>query len=77
MDLITKFVADNDCGIYKYIRMSREGGEVPSTVFHNSTRTSTDKDRADLFNSYFCSVFTHSSFVLPSHENVSESGQLT
>ena len=38
---------------------------MPSTVFHGSLSASSDSEKANIFNSYFHSVFTDSSFELP------------
>ena len=46
-------------------------GAIPSTVFHGSISATSDVDRATLFNSYFSSVFTHSSYSLPTLEKMS------
>ena len=34
-------------------------------MYHGSTNATSDEDRANLFNKYFYSVFTHSTFTLP------------
>ena len=39
---------------------------IPSTVNYGSSSAMTDQDKASLFNLYFHSVFTQSTFILPS-----------
>ena len=62
--LISDFTASNN-SIYKYINYLRKGGNIPSTMYHGLTNATSDEDRANLFNKYFYSVFTHSTFTIP------------
>ena len=44
---------------------------LPPCIFSNTNKAECDLDKATLFNMYFHSVFTHSSFNLPSMEDFS------
>ena len=44
--------------LQKYFKSLRKSSDIPTSVFWNSTSADTDKDKADLFNSFFQSVFT-------------------
>ena len=56
--------------IYKFLRLLKSGGDIPSSVQYKSVYASSDFDKAELFNYYFYSVFTHSSFSLPPIEDI-------
>ena len=43
---------------------------IPKTVYLNSVTVSDDEERASLFDKYFNSVFTVSSYTLPPDENL-------
>ena len=58
------YTASNS-SIYKYINYLRKGDNIPSTMYHGSTNATSDEDRDNLFNKYFYSVFTQSTFTLP------------
>ena len=67
-NLIQSFAGKKDSKIYSYITSVTGNRTIPPTVFLDNTSASSDVERATLFNSYFHSVFTKSSFVLPSGE---------
>ena len=65
-NLFCKFAQEIDSShLFKYISYLREGGAIPSTVCFGSVSASNNLDKATLFNKYFHSVFTTSSFTLP------------
>ena len=51
--------------IYSYIRSISNPNVLPSTLHLDNTFAASDLDKASLFNKYFHSVFTRSSFQLP------------
>ena len=55
----------NNSKIYKYISTVSGQGSIPPSVNLDSSTATSDFERASLFNTYFHSVFTKSSFVLP------------
>ena len=57
--------------IYMYIRGITRQNSIPPTFNFESSSATSDDDRASVFNAYFHSVFTHSSFALPPLEDFS------
>ena len=55
----------NNSKIFKYIRTVSGQGSIPSSIGFESISASTDFEKATLFNIYFHSIFTKSSFALP------------
>ena len=51
--------------IYSYIRSLTGRDSLPSIMYLDSKNAATDFEKADLFNQYFYSVFTKSSFHIP------------
>lgn len=72
-DLLSTFVDSRNPNIYKYTNFIKKGGTIPSTVFLEQVSATSDIERASLFNGYFHSVFTHSSYILPTHDNLPNS----
>ena len=70
-DLIYQFSSSNNSRIYKYIRSITGNSSIPFTVDLDSVHATADPDKASLFNTHFHSIFTHSSFELPSLESLS------
>ncbi len=68
--LIDTFAPTNASKIYRYINSITGHNNIPITVNYNSCSTTTDQDKAFLFNSYFHSMFTQSSFTLPSMDEL-------
>ena len=64
--LIQDLAANNSTRIYKYISTLSSNHQLPSIMYLDDTQAYTSYDRAQLFNQYFHSVFTHSSYKLPS-----------
>ena len=51
--------------VYNYISSIKSESQIPSSVYFETSSSSLDKDKDKLFNYYFFSVFTHSSYLLP------------
>ena len=64
--LIQDLAANNSSRIYKYITTLSSNRQLPSIMYLDDTQASAGFDQAQLFNQYFHSVFTHSSYGLPS-----------
>ena len=64
-DLIFKFANSNCNKIFKYIRGISGHSYIPPSVELCSAFATSDLDKASLFNKYFYSIFTLSSFELP------------
>ena len=45
--------------------------QLPNVMYLNNTQTDSRSDQAQLFNDYFYSVFTHSTYDLPSPMDLS------
>ena len=54
---------------FKYLRSLSSLGSIPTSVSLDSSTAMLDQEKATLFNTFFHSVFTHSSFNLPPSEN--------
>ena len=63
-DLIFKLTPSGENSVFSYISSLCKGGSIPSAVFYDSVSASTVDERVTLFNVYFNSVFTRSSFLL-------------
>jgi len=59
--LINNFTQVNSNKIYSYIKSITKSKSLPATIHFDSNVASTDTDKANLFNSYFYSVFSNSS----------------
>lgn len=68
--LIRNLAANNCSKIFKYVKHLREGGKIPSTTFHGSSKATSDVEKATMFNDYFHSVFTVSDFIQPSQNEL-------
>ena len=51
--------------VFKYIRNTTGQKSIPNTVYLHDTSAENDREKANLFNSYFHSIFTKSSFQSP------------
>ena len=60
--LVYSFAGSHNSKIYDYIRSLTKKSSIPSTVFLDNCSTTSD---SELFNTFFHSVFTRSSFSLP------------
>ena len=61
--LINDFARTNNSRIYKYLGELRRGSDIPSTVHDDVASASASKDKANLFNNYFHSVFTVTNYL--------------
>ena len=66
-----EFCKQDSSKIYKCIRGITRQNSIPPTFNFESSFATSDRDRASLFNAYFHSVLTHSSFALPPPEDFS------
>ena len=64
-DLIESHQTHSSTTIYSYIRSMSGLNALPSIMHLHNIAAATDNKRAYLFNQYFHSVFTDSSFALP------------
>ena len=65
-ELIESHQFSNSSAIYSYIRSISYQNVLPSSLYLDDTVAVSDLDKASLFNQYFYSVFTRSTFQLPS-----------
>ena len=63
--LIYSFARNHNSKIYSYINSLSKNSSIPPTVTFQSKSASDDYEKATLFNSFFHSVFTESTFSLP------------
>lgn len=63
--LITSFAHNNSNKIYSYIRSLSRHSNFPPVMYLDSTPASTDLEKAELFNQFFYSVFSTTTFTLP------------
>ena len=63
--LIHNFVTSKDSKIFRFIKNFTKSNILPPQVHADSTSADTDASKAELFNQYFYSVFTHSDFPMP------------
>ena len=63
--LIESHNSSNSSAIYSYIRSISNQSVIPPTLHLDNIVAVSDSDKASLFNGYFHSVFTRSSFQLP------------
>ena len=64
-DLISNFSRANKNKMYDYIKNLHKSSGLPSVLTYNDFTAISDADRSSVFNQFFHSVFTNSSFVLP------------
>ena len=63
--LVLDFASSQNHKIYKYINSLSSKNSLPATMFLDSSSANSDLEKASLFNKYFHSILTRSSFVLP------------
>ena len=63
--LIKSFGPNNPSKIYRYIDKVTGHNSIPISVSYKSTSASSDLEKASLFNKYFNSIFTRSTYTLP------------
>ena len=69
--LIHSFAGSHNARIYDYIRSLSKTSTIPSSVILENCSTTSDSEKAELFNNFFHSVFTRSSFSLPDMSTLS------
>ena len=70
-DLIQESSPKNISRVYRYINSITRHDTIPPTVSLDSHIATSDIEKANLFNTFFHSVFTHSSYNLPPLEMLS------
>jgi len=68
--LVNDFAFSNSAKIFQHVRNITKSAPIPSTVLYNSVSATQDIDKADLFNKYFYSVFSQSSYSLPNFDQL-------
>ena len=63
--LIESHNSSNSSAMYSYIRSISNQSVIPPTLHLDNIVAVSDSDKASLFNGYFHSIFTRSSFQLP------------
>jgi len=76
-NLVHNFAFRNDSKIFKHVRNITKSASIPSTVFFNDNSATEDFDKATLFNKYFYSVFSESSYVLPQFQDMPSTNSTT
>ena len=69
--LIQSLTSSNCSSIYKYISHLSSSHQLPNVMYLNNIQADSPSDQARLFNEYFYSVFTHSTYDLPSPMDLS------
>ena len=64
-NLLMSLQTNDSTKIYSYIRSITGQNNIPHSLHFNNTSVDSDQDKATLFNRYFHSVYTNSSFSLP------------
>ena len=64
-ELVQSFAGSQNSKIYDYIRSLSKKSPIPSSVSLDNTSATSDTGKAELFNTFFHSVFTGSPFSLP------------
>ena len=64
-NLINSFSGNNSSAIYRYIRVITSQNTIPPAITFDDNCATSDFHKACLFNKYFHSIFTRSSFQLP------------
>ncbi len=73
-NLIQEFAFSKNYKIYEYIKGLRKEDSLPPTMSDGTTTATEDHEKVTLFNKYFFSVFTSSSYCLPSMEDSTTPG---
>ena len=75
-NLVNNFVRYKDPKIFHYIKNMNKTNSIPSVLQHNSILVETDKEKAEMFNHYFYSIFTESAFDLLNINELPEQSSL-
>ena len=68
--MIKSFDCNNPSSIYKYINKISGSNSIPTSVNYESSTATSNTEKASLFNTFFHSVFCHSSYILPSLSDI-------
>ena len=63
--LVATFAHNNSSKIYSYIRTLSRNSGLPPVMYLDSISATTNSDKAELFNQFFHSVFSSTTFTLP------------
>ena len=63
--LVSSFAHSDSSKIYKYIQSHSRNSTFPPTMYLDTIGTTPDFEKAELFNKYFHSVFSSTTYVLP------------
>ena len=69
-NLVHNFAFSNDSKIYQHVRNITKSASIPATVFFDDSSATHDIDKATLFNRYFYSVFSQSTYSLSLFEDM-------
>ena len=70
-ELINSYAQSKNPKLFRYIKSITKFGSLLSILVNDSVKAVSDKDKAELFNQYFYSVFTDAATPLPNLEEVS------
>ena len=69
-ELINSYAQSKNPKLFQYIKTITKFGSLPSVLVKDSVKAVSDKEKAELFNEYFYSVFTDVTTSLPNLEEV-------
>ena len=70
--LINNFAHDRDPKIFHYIRDFTKAKSLPPILQCGTSKVESDKEKAEMFNNYFYTVYTSSHFILPNMEELAK-----
>ena len=75
--LVHNFAFRNDSKIYQHVRNITKSASIPATVFFDDSSATRDIDKATLFNRYFYSAFSQSTYSLPNFDDMPSTNSTT
>ena len=70
--LINNFAHNRNPKIFHYIRDFTKAKSLPPILQCGTSKVESDKEKVEMFNNYFYSVFTSSHFILPNMEELAK-----
>ena len=70
--LINNFAYNRNPNLFHYIRHFTKAKSFPPILQCGTSKVESDREKAEMFNNYFYSVFVSSDFVLPNMERLAE-----